>query len=339
MYNKKTKRESSIQPYGFTLIELLVVIAVIAILIALLLPAVQQAREAARRSSCKNNLRQIGLALQNYHSNFTTLPPGNIHRVPSLRFSLPEWPYFLHHLLPYLELKNVYEEMNQLDLVPPWEIAAQSTWPNEVLQKGFPVFLCPSDGRGGTSKTGGVTYYVRPFTTNYLGFFSGLNDGEYINDPRDKFATFGINRGARIRDMTDGSSNTIVVAEYLTGNPSTESTTFHDHRGWPYTSRAGCQMIYPTNTPNSKVPDNILNNTRFCGDIAGQPSPNNIPHANLPCVPGSTNANHASARSMHAGGVQVILGDASVRFVSENINLELWRNLVWINDGEIIGEF
>ena len=308
---------------GFTLIELLVVIAIIAVLIALLLPAVQQAREAARRTQCKNNLKQIGLALHNYHDSFLTFPPGTINATTT--FTYPEWPYFLHHLYPYIDQAPLYTAMNGLMLPQPW--INPGAWPAAVKGKGLSALLCPSDGKGGMTKAGPVGVDLP--ISNYLGIFTGLNDGEAQADVAARRASFGLNRGSRIRDLSDGTSNTMMVAEYLTGTPT-------DIRGMFYTNRATAQYLHVTNTPNSAAPDNMYDFTGFCTPQATY----NLPQQNLPCVPDANgNNNYATSRSRHTGGVQVLLGDGAVRFVSENISLDTWRWLGWISDGNTIGEF
>lgn len=312
-------RTSSRRSSGFTLIELLVVIAIIAILIALLLPAVQQAREAARRSACKNNLKQLGLAMHNYHDTHGTLPPGTIVGT--------EWPYLLHFILPYVDQAPMYNVLAQnWGRKAPWLDDSLTNWPSGT-QAGVSTFLCPSDGLGGTVKS--IDSTVKLPTSNYLGLFSGLNDGETVADSLLTRAAFGRNRGARIRDFKDGTSNTMIMAEYLTGSPSV-------WRGWFYTSRAASQFLHVTNTPNSSSPDRILDYHAGCAATSDA----NQPLMNLPCTPdGYTPTNFASPRSMHTGGVQILLGDGSVRFVGENIHLDTWRRLAWIADGQTIGEF
>ena len=307
---------------GFTLIELLVVIAIIAILIALLLPAVQQAREAARRTQCKNNLKQLGLALHNYHDTFNRMPPGTISRTGS-RFGGPEWPYVLHFLLPNIDQAAVYNELaNDWGRPAPWINA--TVWPATV-RGGLTALQCPSDGLGGVVKLAGGTVPLP--SSNYLALFSGLNDGQTHLDASPTRTAFGVNRGASFRDIIDGTSNTMLVAEYLTG-------TTDDWRGWFYTNRAGGQYLHATNTPNSKAPDNLLAYPAACTAATNQPQ------QNLPCVPdGNTDNNFASSRSRHTGGVQILLGDGSVRFVGENISLATWQNLAWMADGNVLGEF
>jgi prepilin-type processing-associated H-X9-DG protein len=168
---------------------------------------------------------------------------------------------------------------------------------------------------------------IHLFTANYIGIHSGLNDGDMWAEARgstsfdtSRTGTFGINRGASIRDITDGSSHTIVMAEYLTGSP-------HDQRGWPNTTRAGCQILYVAATPNSNEPDNLLDWPTFC-----QGGRNSLPQENLPCVPGRTDDNTVCARSRHPGGVHGLKADGSVGFYEDDVALDVWQHLGWISD-------
>ena len=183
---------------GFTLIELLVVIAIIAILIALLLPAVQQAREAARRTQCRNNLKQFGLALHNYHDTHRTFVPGVIAGTEDLTDGMHSG---LTLLMPQLEKANVY---NLYDFDLRWSDPANL----EAVSTFIPGFLCPSSP-GGLPQNGGFDLPV----TDYA-FSRGTNGQLCLNSP--KLGMFDINSKTKTRDVTDGLSNTFAMGEAMT---------------------------------------------------------------------------------------------------------------------------
>ena len=331
---------------AFTLVELLVVIAIIAILIALLLPAVQAAREAARRIQCGNHLKQFGVALHNYHAAHGTFPIGSLNsgtRMPS--GGRPEWPTVHHYLLPFLEQVDYYDALTR----QPFGFANQAPWMNngahfapEVQNVPVSVFLCPSDGEGGPVKDSGfgAATHLKYTVSNYLGIFSGIRDQHWrlapfhpqydpVHNPEEMVATFGRNRGAKIRDIYDGTSNTIVMAEYLTGTPD-------DSRGYIWLARAGFYLLYVTQTPNSPNPE-ILHSINC---------PRSLPGMNLPCIPdnnstsfpGNEPDSFASPRSQHPGGVLGLMGDGAVHFFTDGIHLATWRSLGFIRDGNPVVE-
>ncbi len=333
------------QRRGFTLIELHVVIAIIAILIALLLPAVQQAREAARRTQCRNNLKQLGLALHNYHDVARQLPPGTISEGNpggGTAYGRPPRTTYVVHLFPYLEQSTVYANID-FENRP---VAPGLVWfGNNPVATGTVIstFYCPSDGMGGETKTCGLiggdpTRPAPHFLSNYMGFFHGLDVSAIETRDPQLMASFGLNWGAKFRDVTDGTSNTMVMGEYLTGT--------HDYyRGFIWSDKAGGSQIWAELTPNSRLPDR-LSPTTPPPPLATKPWCKNAPELNLPCVPGVSessglaNLDHtAASRSRHIGGVHILLAGGSVRFVSDSVDLGVWRGLATIRAGEVLGEF
>jgi len=337
---------------GFTLIELLVVIAIIAVLVALLLPAVQQAREAARRSQCKNNLKQLGLALHNYHDNFLLFPPATLRRA-NCRGISPSNPSacngasFIARLLPYLDQAPLYNMVN---------FTVEQIWRDADLYQGgpytnyqavantrLPVVTCPSDPQRGKD--------VRPdlAPTNYAASLG--NTTNWCAEPNATWVynldgctgtgtavVYGNSR-VRIADITDGTSNTLILSEITVG--------------WPYLQQnlqyANCQA--GTETPITSYTGSyepvgyswIYANGMQSWSFSTILKPNDPifkQRGNMWCM-SSPWVGHAEfgSRSEHVGGVQVLMADGAVRFVSENINLPTWQNLSTRADGNVIGEF
>lgn len=296
------------QKRGFTLIELLVVIAIIAILIALLLPAVQQAREAARRSQCRNNLKQIGLGMQNYHDNYKCFPVG--------QFSCC-WGTWIVGTLPYIDQEPLFKKWyarNMYDL--PAGGYRYSDAPNRpVVSTRIPALTCPSDRPNTPIAT--ITshnYAVNHGNTHYTqGTYNGVTFGgaPFIYQ----------SRSASMSDLKDGTSSTLMVAEVLQGTGS-------DLRGFSWWGDASnFTAHYP---PNTAIPDRIYT-AGYCV---------NSPIDNLPCaVSTATDPTRFSARSRHPGGVQVVFCDGAARFLTQNIDLQLWRALSTSRGREVTGEF
>jgi len=303
---------------AFTLIELLVVIAIIAILIALLLPAVQQAREAARRTQCKNNLKQIGIALHNYHDAFGAFPFGWGGTRPAS--GSPGYSA-ISQLLPYFDQGNLY---NTINFSLPLNDAANNT---ARLQE-IPMLRCPSDFNNPQPQAGGAI--------NYMG-----NKGSSIlwqAPPQN--GVFVYLDSIKIRDITDGTTNTAAFSERLltdgnNGIVSPDSDVFLAMTN-PNTPDEAIQMCYAVdiNNPANQFP-------LFMGApwINGQ---HTYLHVDVPnhrsCGFFPTKATMPPS-SHHEGGVHLLLCDGSVRFVSENIDLALWRGIGTRSGGEVLGEF
>ena len=321
---------------GFTLIELLVVIAIIGVLIALLLPAVQSAREAARRAQCVNNLKQIGLAVMNYESTFGSLPPGAKYY---------GWGTWYHFILPFVEgsnLANSYNFQGSTTSVP--GLTYNGSENTTVSRTRVGSFACPTDFIAPTGATGGAVYgnYVCNFGNTGTGYFQTQITVNGVVTPflGAPFAWVSAGAGspvqagatsARIADLTDGTSNTLMMSETLQGFSLSGSQL--DLRGYiQYGSSCGFSTVLG---PNSPLTDDT-SSAAYC----------NFPYqANPPCEVRSASPKRSGvlqsvdqygARSRHPGGVNAVSCDGSVRFIKNSISLPTWRALSSSQGGEII---
>ena len=309
---------------GFTLIELLVVIAIIAILIALLLPAVQQAREAARRSTCKNNLKQLGIALHNYHDThrvfpFATVCGVNVSAYTGQNYARQSW---FHLILPYVDQAPLYDKLR--DGFQSGTVSDFASHPQRSVK--VPVFMCPSDPNSGKIGSQKSTFY-----SNYLLCSGSTTQGATGTFPKLNGMFFNISK-IRISDITDGSSNTIAAGEINlvddtpNAGPVADCLTVGDLRGRVWgTKYVGGGTFTTLQGPNTSVPDTVTYG--YSRDYA----------------PISTSCsgvdNAVYARSRHTGGAHFLLGDGAVRFISDNVDTSTIRSLGTRAGGEVLGEF
>jgi prepilin-type N-terminal cleavage/methylation domain-containing protein len=316
------------RPRGFTLIELLVVIGLIGVLLALLLPAVQAAREASRRMQCVNNLKQIALAMHQYHDAQSVLPPGKKGCC---------WGTWLIYVLPQLEQQALFNAWNSCGINSPgvpsgYDLdlryfgAANVTVTSTRLQ----AYLCPSDSTNSPISTvmNGTTYactsqnYAANFgnttvlQTDYQGItFRGapfVDIGSPLGDyDQPARATVGFSA------ITDGLSNTILLSEVVVGQGQ-------DLRGFSWWGDAATFEAFAT--PNSSFPD-VLFSPLYCINQAPNP----------PCTSATTALPEMyAARSRHPGGVNAAMASGSVQFVKDSVQLPVWRMLSTAAGAEVI---
>ncbi len=321
---------------AFTLIELLVVIAIIAVLIALLLPAVQQAREAARRSQCKNNLKQLGLALHNYHDTYQMFP--------KLQYTFTGSQAWEGHG-PWV---SVLPQMEQAPLYQQWNMSANYQNQANTLQRTrIPAYLCPTDSAWSGAEAG--NNYAVSLGSDWNMWGPGKSNG-----------LFQRNMELGFRDATDGTSNTLAVSEIIKGDNSQNSNGPGDIVNGSATP-AFANASFPTqaelNSYATASIDSLNTNSQAsnsrCGKEWSSPqpfsaginttAPPNWQHRSTAIGGGFGDCADRSGinppRSLHTGGVNVLMGDGSGRFVSDNINLATWQYIGARNDGQPVGDF
>lgn len=335
------------RPGGFTLIELMVVIAIIALLIGLLLPAVSSSREAARRAQCRDNLKQIGIALANYNDVHQVIVPGRIFAIDvgsppasgcnGLMLSgCQDTPWFLL-VLPQLEQQALYNSFNfALGTEGPAYLSFPGFFANTtVFAAKVGLFQCPSDRAEAFQ-----------FQSSFVrGLFAGptITKGNYavswgntewdqldLTDPpvRNLMSPFG-QTPRTISMVTDGTSNTVFIAEIRQGS-------LNDIRGVIWTSVPGAGSFMTRFTPNGRN-DIYLEDPYGLDEL---PDPTLcVSEWSLPCVGfAAQGASFAGSRSQHPGGVHSLFGDGSVRFTPSTINPIRWVELNSISGGEVLSD-
>ena len=330
---KSAAESSRCNRHAFTLIELLVVIAIIAILVALLLPAVQQAREAARRSSCKNNLKQIGLAMHNYHDVYNRFPAGYLRLTSRNSSASYGWGM---SILPYLEQSAMYDVL-QGGNRPLRAVASSTNADASLLQTPLATFRCPSDVTpeqnnlrfwGSSSWSPAMnsnigvstSSFTGVGTSNYMGIMGPGGFGSILGDEspagsgnwvyNDLKGMFWGNSFRRMRDVVDGTTNTLLIGERDGGKFDNGSRQ----------SLAGVWVGFGNGTTLDQAYQIIIN---------GQNGINSM----------IANSEARGASSFHSGGAQFLMVDGSVHFLSENISMVTYGRLCQRDDGNVVGEF
>ena len=299
---------------GFTLIELLVVIAIIAILIALLLPAVQAAREAARRASCTNNLKQIGLAMHNYHTSLDTFPPGYITQTQTTQPNSPEtgpgWGWGTM-LLNHLEQSPLYNTVNfSLPITDPASLTVRT-----VTLNGF---LCPSSVGSGPVKLANASGTVVVTDLSPSQYVASAGQLEVVEFPASNNGVFYRNSRNGLRDITDGSSQTLMAGE--------RSRNLAD---------ATWLGVIPTAEVCTKPTWAIQDCETASVMVLGHTGPS--PNQRWVDVPNYRGAGSDDFWSLHSGGCNFLFCDGSVRFVKETINPRIFSVLSTRAGGEVVG--
>jgi prepilin-type N-terminal cleavage/methylation domain-containing protein/prepilin-type processing-associated H-X9-DG protein len=352
---------------AFTLIELLVVIAIIAILIGLLLPAVQKVRAAAARMSCSNNAKQIGLALMNYESAIGQFPPASqvpyarVNQDSNLQMQLPFGPNWAVLLLPYIEQENLYKQANPMSYpgiaITPGVVPAYASVNNSWrVIRGVTVktYLCPADSNNQTpySDSGTTTPHEAGWARGNYGVTAGYEDYDHVSGGATYVTSSGgplrgvtssplmsANYGARIAEIIDGTSNTIMVAELRSGINAI------DPRGTWALGFSSASIVNAGRAPYNPTPNNLLGDSGGDGDEIQNCSKFWSSTIGSRQGMGCINDHGAimtsgMSRSQHTGGVNCCFADGSVRFIKNSISEYTWGLLLSKADGLVdLGDY
>jgi prepilin-type N-terminal cleavage/methylation domain-containing protein/prepilin-type processing-associated H-X9-DG protein len=316
--------------HAFTLIELLVVIAIIAVLIALLLPAVQAAREAARRAQCVSNLKQIGLGMMNYESTHMSLPPGTKYQV---------WGTWVIFIMPYLEQSVLYNAYNFVGDYNTWTgttLRYSGVCNTTVTTTRLNIYECPSDipsaPLSGIQSFNYVANFGNTAITAWNAGVGSISTNTISVAPAQTYngITYGgapfsdiILGAVRLADIIDGTSNTLFNAEVVQGQDKPGGSTY-DLRGFVHWWEGA--FFESSLLPNTSLPDQMSNASYCIYPFATNP----------PCVASATNNYAHASRSRHPGGVNVVTGDGSVKFIKNSINLKTWQAISTTRGAEVV---
>ncbi|WZO99949.1 DUF1559 domain-containing protein [Isosphaeraceae bacterium EP7] len=332
-------RNAQEPPRGFTLIELLVVIAIIAVLVALLLPAVQSAREAARRVECVNHLKQVGLAMHNYHSAVGSLPVGFLSPtgpVPAYTSALQYRWSALSQMLPYLEQSALAQSMNfNLPLATKPAGGGSAFWPftsanTTAMATRVAGFACPSDGAPAPATDTGPTSYA---------FSSG--DGSNGGDATGANGAFILGRALSLADLQDGSSLTAAASEQIVGIAGPYTQTTPTPVPTPLARSFARVAVAPlTDEACANAPAGWLLNKgaawfdgNYLNTLYNHHSTPNARRAD--CIT-YHNPGWKAPRSVHPGGVNLLFCDGHVTFARDTVDLSVWRALATRAGGEVV---
>lgn len=349
--------KSVIRQRAFTLVELLVVIAIIGILIGMLLPAVQQVREAARRTACLNNMRQLSLACLNYESSYQNFPPGvstpvNYNKFPQW-YPAGTWEWsaqsggnygafysWAFHLLPFCEQNNIHAAYTQGKPTGWGGTTAMVPGSSELFNEfTLPLYLCPSDESGeelnqcyfDTTPLGGGDI-SKSGRSNYVASIGNLNVWARANSNNSAlFGMFGVNSEAGFSDLGDGSSNVIMFGERATRSDrdlnGDEDTGLDNASPALVKGAIWIGTVWPANLPETPAGGG----GRYC--VLGRSGPANAYEVN------GRLASAGIASSAHPGGAACTFGDGSTHFLDDNLSNETLQNLTMMRDGAVVGDY